>query len=51
MDKLDLASVATLFIVGVALVVGFIGVAKGQSPWPLVFPTFAGAYAIMTIRR
>lgn len=51
MDKLNLASVATLFIVGVALVVGFIGVAKGQSPWTLVFPTVVGTYAIMTIRR
>ena len=51
MDKLDLASVATLFIVGVALVVGFIGVSKGQPPWALVFPTVVGAYAIMTIRR
>lgn len=51
MDKLNLASVATLFVVGVALIVGFIGVAKGQSPWPLVFPTAVGAYAIMTIHR
>jgi F0F1-type ATP synthase assembly protein I len=48
----SLSSIATLFVVLVATIVGLIGVAnRGTTPWVLVVPLIVGIYAILTIRE
>ena len=50
--KINLASVAILFVVIVAIIVGLIGVAVAStSPWVLLVPMFVGVYAILNLYK
>jgi len=50
-SRVNLTSVALLFVAVVAIAVGLIGIAvRGTPPWTLIAPILLGVYSILTLR-